>query len=562
MPPPGGGRYFKIGVEDMNKRAAIYVRTSSEHQGAKASPDEQEADCRTLADDNDLEVVEVYRDIERYRVKTRLVDPSGTRADRPGLVAMLNDAALGMFDVILAWREDRLYRGLRAMLYVLETIQEHKISVLLAKENFDPKIAPLKAWLAQMELDGMRERTSMGVKARLRSGKASTGQDRYGYRREGEIIVIVEEEAKWVRQIFDWYLQGLSRVEIRRRLIEAGAPQKGGNTPRKIEWSRGVIDGILKGAKDYSHGIKIHRCGGEAFEIPIPPILDHAIYQRFLKVREANKNHPAHNQKRDYLLGGLIYCACERKWGARVATYYYRNRHGEKVKRHTKWTYFCPEPHKEQVKPDCPRTINALKADEIAWDKVRYAINNPEVILGETRMHVEELRKQAETILEDRERVQRELDALAMERQKIITWARKEFITAEDMEYQLTAIALQEMTLKRDLATFGDVIELAALDDWEQTAREYFLDLQAGMESLDFDPVSEEDKQEIYDFKRGIIKVLVNRVTIDKHRELNVEIKLNLLEILKRATGIEFSSIQHAGTYTGMLDMTNILVVL
>jgi hypothetical protein len=42
----------------------------------------------------------------------------------------------------------------------------------------------------------------MGVKARLRSGKANTGQDRYGYRRNEEIIEIVEEEAKWVRRIF------------------------------------------------------------------------------------------------------------------------------------------------------------------------------------------------------------------------------------------------------------------------------------------------------------------------------------------------------------------------
>jgi len=63
-------------------------------------------------------------------------------------------------------------------------------------------MAPLKAWVASMELKGMRERMSMGVKARLRNGKANTGQDRYGYRRNGEIIEIVEEEAKWVRISF------------------------------------------------------------------------------------------------------------------------------------------------------------------------------------------------------------------------------------------------------------------------------------------------------------------------------------------------------------------------
>jgi len=42
----------------------------------------------------------------------------------------------------------------------------------------------------------------MGVKARLKAGKANTGQDRYGYSRAGEKIHIVEEEANWVRKIF------------------------------------------------------------------------------------------------------------------------------------------------------------------------------------------------------------------------------------------------------------------------------------------------------------------------------------------------------------------------
>ncbi|MBT7190453.1 MAG: recombinase family protein, partial [Anaerolineae bacterium] len=86
----------------MNKRAVIYIRTSSEHQGEKSSPIEQEEDCRKLALENDLDVVAVYRDIEKFRVGSRLVEPSGTRYDRPGLLAMIRDAKRGKFDVILA----------------------------------------------------------------------------------------------------------------------------------------------------------------------------------------------------------------------------------------------------------------------------------------------------------------------------------------------------------------------------------------------------------------------------------------------------------------------------
>jgi len=176
-------------------RAVIYIRTSSETQGEKSSPSEQEFDCRTLAKEKGLQVVRVYWDVEKYRVGSKLVEPSGSRSDRPGLVAMLNDATRDEFDIILAWREDRLYRGIRAMLTVLEIVQDYKIEILLVKENFDSNIAPIRAWVAQMELDGMKERMEMGVKARLKAGKANTGQDRYGYCRVCDRIYIVQDEA-------------------------------------------------------------------------------------------------------------------------------------------------------------------------------------------------------------------------------------------------------------------------------------------------------------------------------------------------------------------------------
>jgi site-specific DNA recombinase len=141
----------------MDRREVIYVRTSSETQGEKSSPLEQEADCLHLAKDKQLHVVRVYRDVEKYRVGSQLVEPSGSRSDRPCLLAMLKDATRDEFDVIIAWREDRLYRGLRAMLTVLETIQVYQIEILLAKENSDSTIAHVRAWVAQVELEGMKE---------------------------------------------------------------------------------------------------------------------------------------------------------------------------------------------------------------------------------------------------------------------------------------------------------------------------------------------------------------------------------------------------------------------
>ena len=60
------------------KRAGIYIRVSSERQGNKVSPQAQENDCREYCESRGYQVFDVYRDIEKYRAGTRMVEPSGT----------------------------------------------------------------------------------------------------------------------------------------------------------------------------------------------------------------------------------------------------------------------------------------------------------------------------------------------------------------------------------------------------------------------------------------------------------------------------------------------------
>jgi len=513
-----------------DKRAAIYIRTSSEHQGEGASPQEQEADCRKLAEELELTIVEVYRDIKKYRVKGRLVEPSGTRTDRPGLRAMLEAAASREFGNILAWREDRLYRGMRAMLLVLDAFQEYDFDIAFARDNFDPKMAPLKAWLAQMELDAMRERMTMGVKRRLRDGKANTGQDRYGYRRNGEVIEIVEEEAAWVKQIFEWYTQRVPMQEIRRRLIASNAPQKGSSRPRKIQWAISSIQGMLKSAKEYAFGIKIQRRNGEEFRIPVEPILNEEVYDLFLKVRAANKTYPAHNIKRDYLVRGMMYCPCGRRWSARSTS----------VKKHRKKTakrsglYFCPQQHKELVHPDCPRTIGAKKTDDYVWSKVCEVLENPEVILVSARNHVSHLLQQAETSAEERERLQIALEEIQQQRQWVITQARTGRITGRDMAAQLNDLALQETDTKRELSAYTKTTQVENLENWETLVMRYIEKVQTALQLMnETAPRTDEERHRRFKAKREIVQMLVERVEIGKDRNLKVILSLDLLSLLR-----------------------------
>ncbi|MFT3891547.1 MAG: recombinase family protein [Anaerolineales bacterium] len=516
----------------MTRRAVIYIRTSSDAQGEKNSPVEQEADCCHLAKEKGLQVVRVYRDVEKYRVGNRLVEPSGTRSDRPGLVAMLKDATRDKFDIVIAWREDRLYRGIRAMLTVLETVQDYKIEILLVKENFDFSIAPIRAWVAQMELDGMKERMEMGVKARLKAGKANTGQDRYGYIRIGEAIHFVEEEAKWVENIFEWYIQKTSLMQIRKRLIAANAPQKGSSIPRRIQWARSSIQAILRSAREYAYGIKTYSRAGQTFPITVEPILDISTYELFVKMREENKTYPKHRRQNDYLLAGHLKCACNLTWRARTATH--RNsRKGEWIERKTPIsTYFCPQPHKELRSPECPKSVSAKHAETQVWGKLYEFAMNPDFLHAQAKDLVRQLQQRYEHLQKERQQLLEELKKETVKRQQFITEARKTLRDDADFDEQMQELNNIDERLRRKLTAIEQEIDTYTRLDWEEKARTYVTDLQAGIEELNrATPQAPEEQHRIFVMKKQLVDELVAEARIDGKRNIQVEFRAQIMDL-------------------------------
>jgi type I restriction enzyme R subunit len=223
--------------------------------------------------------------------------------------------------------------------------------------------------------------------------------------------------------------------------------------------------------------------------------------------------------------------ACERKWGVRTVPAMRLNKEGQWVKKAEYGRYYCRQEHEEHVSPDCPRTISSTKSDNDVWAKVCTAINKPEILLVQARKMVAELQNNAITLNDEQDQIQKELDALATDRQWIITQARRGGITENDMDYQLGEITLQELNLKREYTSIGQAVNIHALGDWEAKVKEYLADLQAGLDSLNVVPQNDEEILEIFEIKKHTVNTLVRRVTIDCNRELHVEISLNLLNL-------------------------------
>ena len=102
--------------------AAIYTRISSDPSGERAGVTRQRQECEALAAQRGLTVLDT-----RY-------DDNDTSAfsgkPRKHFDQLLKDAKAGLFDTLIVWGADRLYRSLRDYSRVADVVQAHDIRIL------------------------------------------------------------------------------------------------------------------------------------------------------------------------------------------------------------------------------------------------------------------------------------------------------------------------------------------------------------------------------------------------------------------------------------------------
>ena len=156
-------------------RAAIYIRVSTAvkaRNGADSAfeknPDVQELPLRQLAEQRGWDVHRLYCD-----------RASGTKDDRPGLKALMQDARRGKFDRVLVWRFDRFARSVEQLVSALVEFRSLGIEFVSHQEALDTSTPMGKAIftiigaMAELERNVIRERVLSGLAyARARGTKS------------------------------------------------------------------------------------------------------------------------------------------------------------------------------------------------------------------------------------------------------------------------------------------------------------------------------------------------------------------------------------------------------
>src|SRR5262245_15625612 len=104
------------------KRAALYVRVSTDHQ----SVENQILELKAVAERRGGGVVEVYRDAG--------VSGAKGRDQRPGLDTLLKDATRRKFDIVMAWAIDRLGRSLVDLLGSIQHLEACNVDLYLDQQ--------------------------------------------------------------------------------------------------------------------------------------------------------------------------------------------------------------------------------------------------------------------------------------------------------------------------------------------------------------------------------------------------------------------------------------------
>ena len=228
--------------QNVRLRVAAYTRVSSD----------SEDQLNSFAAQN-----RYYTELISGKAEWRMVDIyadegiTGTSvAKRDDFQRMMADCRSGLIDQILVKSISRFSRNTKDCLQNIRELKELGVNVRFEREGIDTVnvsselITAIYAAFAQKESESISGNMRWSYQRRMESGTFLPSSMAYGYRLDGKKIVIDPEAALIVSRIFQWYLSGVNKTEIAKRLNEEGVP-----SGQQKQWYAAAVRYILTNEK-------------------------------------------------------------------------------------------------------------------------------------------------------------------------------------------------------------------------------------------------------------------------------------------------------------------------
>jgi len=306
---------------------------------------------------------------------------SGTRFDRPGFLAMMEEVEAGRVEAIVIKDMSRLGRDYLKVGQVMEVLRQRGVRLIAINDGVDSlkgddDFTPFRNIMNEFYARDTSRKIRSVFKAKGMSGKHLTGTVIYGYLwdEKREHWLVDEEAAEVVRRIFSLTLEGYGPYQIACKLsadrieipvVHLARFNEGVNRSKPVKdpygWGSSTIVNILKKREYLGHTInfktrkhfkdkKSHYVSEDEwtiFENTHEAIIDQQTFDLAQKIRSNVRRYP-NGWGEAAPLTGLLYCA---DCGGKM--YVHRTNNGKRISQYTCSNYtkvpcgtLCPTQHR------------------------------------------------------------------------------------------------------------------------------------------------------------------------------------------------------------------------
>ncbi len=185
-----------------------------------------------------------------------------TISDRPVMQELLSDVESGMWTGVFVVEVERLARGnTRDQGIVADTFKYSNTIIITPAKTYDPnnefdeEYFEFGLFMSRREYQTIKRRLQRGRIASVQEGNFIGGSAPYGYRRiklsKGYSLEIIPDQAKIVKQIFEWYCHGEQQPDgslqhLGTDAIAARLDSLGIKPAVNSQWSKSTIQDMLK----------------------------------------------------------------------------------------------------------------------------------------------------------------------------------------------------------------------------------------------------------------------------------------------------------------------------
>ncbi len=311
-------------------RTAIYLRLSVEDKRKKVDN----------SIDSQRSIVESFIELNpEFEIVAEFIDngTTGTNFEREGFKSMINEVEKGNLDCIIVKDLSRFGRNVIDTGYYIEKfLPTHNVRFVAVNDNFDSNdnsqgniILPIKNMINEAYARDLSRKIKAQKRTRMKNGEWTSGMPPYGYLNDPNRkykLIVNEEIADTIRQIFKFVEHGMLIAEIVRKFNTEGVPcplatnekVRKHKSEHRLEWQHSRIKKILRNENyigNMVQGTNVSKNPDDwvRVENTHEAIIDKETFFRVQNILDERRNK--HNDKvrtpyEENIFKGKLYCMC------------------------------------------------------------------------------------------------------------------------------------------------------------------------------------------------------------------------------------------------------------